>query len=162
MTKELDKNFKRVFSFELLLHRIENTKASNEQYSKILLEKTVTGLVAQGKIKIRYVKKDKTDEKQDYEWDYLIEQNNGETTKELAEKLNVAKQVFQEISKKMGQARSDVTGRSYLDGQILAMCNLIDTVLLPVCISEGLLDMSDTIQDLVNQYAQMRTDDDGA
>lgn len=153
MAKELDKNFKRVFSFELLLHRIENTKSENEQYSKILLEKTATGLVAQGKIKINYVKKDN-------EWDYVIEPNNGSNTKELADKLMAAKEIFQEISKKMGQARSDVTGRSYLDGQILANCNLIDTVLLPVCISEGLLDMSDTIQDLVNQYAQMRTDDD--
>ena len=38
MTSELDKNFKRVFSFELLLHRIENTKSENQQYSKILLE----------------------------------------------------------------------------------------------------------------------------
>lgn len=147
--KELDRNFKKVFAFELLLHRIENTKSENEQYSKILLEKCITGLAAQGKIKIGYMKKDE-------DWDYLIEPLNGPGSAEIASKLTTASQIFKDISKKMGHARSDVTGRSYLDGQILAMCNLIDAVLLPICISEGLLDMSDTIQDIVNQYAQMR------
>lgn len=151
--KELDRNFKKVFAFELLLHRIENTKSENEQYSKILLEKCITGLAAQGKIKIRYEKKRENNEDG---WDYLIEPLNGPGSAEIASKLTTASQIFKDISKKMGHARSDVTGRSYLDGQILAMCNLIDAVLLPICISEGLLDMSDTIQDIVNQYAQMR------
>jgi hypothetical protein len=146
---DIDKNFKRVFSFELLLHRIENTKGECEQYTKILLEKTIAGLVAQGKIKIRY-NEDATD--------YIIENINGSA--EIAEKLTTARKIYKDLASKMGEARSDVTTRSWMDGKVLELCHLIDAVIYPVSISEGLQDMSETLSDFANQFKPQSNDDD--
>ena len=141
MTSDIDKNFKRVFSFELLLHRIENTKSECFQYTKILLEKIIAGLVAQGKITISY---------NDDGSDYIIKNINGSA--ELAEKITKARKIYKELAVKMGEARSDVTTRSWMDGKVLEMCHLIDAVIYPIAISEGLLDMSETITDFANQF----------
>jgi len=149
MGSEIDKDFKRVFSFELLLHRIENTKSECFQYTKILLEKTITGLVGQGKIKISY--NDKGD-------DYIILNTNG--SQEIAEKLTMARKIFKDLATKMGEARSDVTTRSWMDGQVLEKCHLIDAVIYPIAFSEGLLDMSVTLDDLAAQIASNAHDDD--
>jgi hypothetical protein len=138
---DLDKNFKRVFSFELLLHRIENTKGENEQYSKILLEKTIAGLVSQGKIKICY---------NDDGTDYTVKNING--SEEIAEKLNMAKKIYHDLTIRMGEARSDSTMRSWMDGQVLEKCHLIDVVIYPMSISEGLQDQSETLADFANQF----------
>lgn len=138
---DLDKNFKRVFSFELLLHRVENTKSESFQYSRILLEKTIAGLVAQGKISISY-NGDGTD--------YAIKNING--NEELSEKLTMARKIYKNLANKMGEARSDVSARSWMDGQVLEMCHLIDAVIYPVSISEGLQDMSETLSDFANQF----------
>ena len=146
---DIDKNFKRVFSFELLLHRIENTKGECEQYTKILLEKTIAGLVAQGKIKIRY-NEDATD--------YIIENINGSA--DIAEKLTTARKIYKDLASKMGEARSDVTTRSWMDGKVLELCHLIDAVIYPVSISEGLQDMSETLSDFANQFKPQSNDDD--
>lgn len=146
---DIDKNFKRVFSFELLLHRIENTKGECEQYTKILLEKTIAGLVAQGKIKIRYNKEGT---------DYIIENING--SEEIAEKLTMARKIYKDLAGKMGEARSDVTTRSWMDGKVLELCHLIDAVIYPVSISEGLQDMSETLSDFANQFKAPTNDDD--
>jgi uncharacterized protein YeeX (DUF496 family) len=141
---ELDKNFKRVFSFELLLHRIENTKSENEQYTKILLEKTIAGLTAQGKITIDY---NSTND------DYLILPVNGsESNRVIAKKLTNARKTYKQLAEKMGSARSDVTGRSWTDGKVLEMCHLVDAVIYPITISEGLLDMSETLTDFASQF----------
>jgi hypothetical protein len=149
MAQELDKNFKRVFSFELLLHRIENTKSEDEQYTKILLEKTIAGLVAQGKIKISY-NEDGTD--------YIITNING--NEEIAEKLNMARKIYKDLALKMGEARSDVTTRSWMDGKVLELCHLIDAVIYPVSISEGLQDMSETLSDFANQFKPPTSDEE--
>jgi hypothetical protein len=138
---DLDKNFKRVFSFEILLHRIENTKSECFQYTKILLEKTIAGLVAQGKITITYNPEGS---------DYLIKNINGSA--EIAEKLNMARKIYKDLAVQMGGTRSDVTSRSWMDGQVLEMCHLIDAVIYPVSISEGLQDMSETLSDFANQF----------
>jgi len=138
---QLDKNFKRVFSFELLLHRIENSKSECEQYTKILLEKTIAGLVAQGKIEICYNEDGSG---------YIIKNING--SEEIAEKLTKASKIYQDLTKKMGEAGSDVTTRSWMDGRVLEMCHLIDAVIYPVSISEGLQDMSETLSDFANQF----------
>ena len=79
---DIDKNFKRVFSFELLLHRIENTKSECFQYTKILLEKTIAGLVAQGKIGIAYNKEGS---------DYVLINLHG--SEDIAEKLTMARKI---------------------------------------------------------------------
>jgi uncharacterized protein YeeX (DUF496 family) len=145
MGRELDPNFKRVFSFELLLHRIENTKSENEQYTKILLEKSLAGLDAQGKILIDYT------ETLD---DYVIRPvNESEENKRIANKLTNARKIYKDLAQKMGSARSDVTGRSWTDGQVLEMCHLIDAVIYPIAMSENLLDMSVTLEDFSNQIA---------
>jgi hypothetical protein len=146
---DLDKNFKRVFSFELLLHRIENTKGENGQYSKILLEKTIAGLVSQGKIEIEY-NNDGTD--------YTLKNING--NEKIAEKLNTAKSIYHALTKKMGEARSDSTMRSWMDGQVLEKCHLIDVVVLPITISEGLQDQSETLSDFANQFAVKPPEDE--
>jgi hypothetical protein len=146
---ELDKNFKRVFSFELLLYRIENTKSENEQYTKILLEKTIAGLNSQGKISIKY------NEKGD---DYLIANTNG--SQEIAEKLTQARKIYKSLMTDMGGARSDVTGRSWMDGQVLEKCHLIDAVIYPITMSEGLLDMSETLTDFASQFNMSPPKDD--
>lgn len=138
---DIDKNFKRVFSFELLLHRIENTKAESFQYSRILLEKSIAGLVSQGKIKIKYNKEGS---------DYIIVNTNG--SEEIAEKLTTARKIYKDLATKMGESRSDVTTRSWMDGITLEKCHLIDAVIYPVAISEGLLDMSETLNDFANQF----------
>ena len=153
MTSELDKNFKRVFSFELLLHRIENTKSENQQYSKILLEKTLAGLDSRGKITIDY---------NDDHTDYVILPANpdDERAKGIARKLTSARSIYKELAQKMGSARSDVTGRSWTDGQILEMCHLIDAVIYPVAISEELLDMRETLEDFASQYKAAPPADD--
>jgi hypothetical protein len=143
MAAEIDKDFKRVFSFELLLHRIENTKSECFQYTKILMEKTITGLNGQGKISIGY--NDKHD-------DYIISPVNG-TSKELVNKLTIAREIYKDLATKMGEARSDVTTRSWMDGRVLEMCHLIDAVIYPIAFSEGLLDMSVTLDDLATQVA---------
>jgi hypothetical protein len=146
---DIDKNFKRVFSFELLLHRIENSKSECEQYTKILLEKTIAGLTAQGKIRIRY---------NETGTDYLIENTNG--NQEIAEKLTMARKIYKELTTTMGEARSDVTTRSWMDGKVLEMCHLIDAVIYPVSISEGLQDMSETLSDFANQFKAQSGDED--
>lgn len=151
MTKELDPNFKRVFSFELLLHRIENTKAECEQYTKILLEKTLAGLVSQGKISISY------NEEGD---DYIIEAKNGDNTKEIANKLTIARKIYKDLALKMGSARTDATGRSYMDGQVLEKCHVIDAVIYPIAMEEKLLDMSVTLEDFAAQFAKAQADQD--
>jgi hypothetical protein len=138
---DLDKNFKRVFSFELLLHRIENTKSECFQYTKILLEKTIAGLVAQGKISISY---------SDGGTDYIIKNTNG--NEQIAEKIMTARKIYKTLAIKMGEARSDVTTRSWMDGQVLELCHLIDVVIYPISISEGLQDMSETLSDFANQF----------
>jgi hypothetical protein len=149
MGSEIDKDFKRVFSFELLLHRIENTKSECFQYTKILLEKTIAGLVAQGKIKIMY---------NEGGTDYVIKNING--SEEIAEKLTMARKIYKDLATKMGEARSDVTTRSWMDGKVLELCHLIDAVIYPVSISEGLLDMSVTLDDLAAQVASNNRGDD--
>ena len=144
MTKELDSNFKQVFAFELLLHRIENTKPECEQYTKILLEKTIAGLDSQGKIALSYNKEGD---------DYLIEATGEEGSNKLAEKLTTARKIYKDLVTKIGSARSDVTGRSFVDGQVLDKCHLIDAVVYPIAISENLLDMSTTLQEFQNRFA---------
>ena len=156
MTKELDPNFKKVFSFELLLHRIENTKSENEQYSKILLEKTIAGLDAQGKITIKY----SSDGKGEYAENYVIVSKSGDEWKEIADKLTNAVKIYKDIANKMGSARADVTGRSYMDGRVLEMCHMIDAVIYPLAMSEGLLDMSQTLEDFRDQFAAKSEDDE--
>jgi hypothetical protein len=146
---DLDKNFKRVFSFELLLHRIENTKSECFQYTKILLEKTIAGLVAQGKISISYNEDGS---------DYLIKNMNG--NEQIAEKLNMARKIYKNLAIQMGGARSDVTTRSWMDGKVLEMCHLIDAVIYPVSISEGLQDMSETLSDFANQFKSAQVPED--
>ena len=146
---DLDKNFKRVFSFELLLHRIENTKSENFQYTKILLEKTVAGLVAQGKIEIDY-NADGTE--------YIIKNVNG--SEKIAEKLTKARSIYKNLAVKRGEARSDVTTRSWMDGQVLELCNLIDCVIYPISINEGLQDMSETLSDFANQFKSAANTED--
>jgi hypothetical protein len=148
ITSDIDKNFKRVFSFELLLHRIENSKGECEQYTKILLEKTIAGLVAQGKIKISYNEEGT---------DYIIENLNGH--EEIAEKLTMARKIYKDLATKMGEARSDVTTRSWMDGKVLELCHLIDAVIYPVSLSEGLQDMSETLSDFANQFKPQSDDD---
>lgn len=138
---DIDKNYKRVFSFELLLHRIENTKSECFQYTKILLEKTIAGLVAQGKIDICY---------NDEGTDYIIKNLNHH--EKIAEKLTMARKIYKELAVTMGEARSDVTTRSWMDGKVLERCHLIDAVIYPVSISEGLQDMSETLTDFANQF----------
>lgn len=150
MPAEIDKDFKRVFSFELLLHRIENTKSECFQYTKILLEKTITGLNGQGKISIGY---------NDAHNDYIITSNNG-THKEIVTKLTIAREIYKDLATKMGEARADVTTRSWMDGRVLEMCHLIDVVVYPIAFSEGLLDMSVTLDDLATQVQAGRQDDD--
>lgn len=149
MSTELDPNFKRVFSFELLLHRIENTKGECEQYTKILLEKTIAGLDVQGKISITY---NATGD------DYLITNSPGNMG--IAEKLTVARKIYQGLTKQMGEARADVTTRSWMDGKVLEMCHLIDVVIYPVAMSQGLLDQSQTLEDFRDQFVRDRQDDD--
>jgi hypothetical protein len=146
---EIDKDFKRVFSFELLLHRIENTKSECFQYTKILLEKSITGLVAQGKIDIAYNAAGD---------DYIII-NLGNREK-IAEKLTMARKIYKDLAVKMGEARSDVTTRSWMDGRVLEMCHLIDAVIYPVAFSEGLLDMSVTLDDMAAQIRGGSQDND--
>jgi hypothetical protein len=146
---DIDKNFKRVFSFELLLHRIENTKSECFQYTKILLEKTIAGLVAQGKIAIEY-NEDGTD--------YNIINTNG--SEHLSKKLTMARMIYKSLAVKMGEARSDVTTRSWMDGQVLELCHLIDAVIYPISISEGLQDMSETLMDFANQFNKSGPGDD--
>jgi hypothetical protein len=146
---DIDKNFKRVFSFELLLHRIENTKGECFQYTKILLEKTIAGLVAQGKIEITY---------NDDNTDYIITNING--SDKIAEKLTRARIIYKGLASTMGEARSDVTTRSWMDGKVLEKCHLIDAVIYPVSISEGLQDMSETLSDFANQFKPGSNDDD--
>ena len=143
MSTELDPNFKRVFSFELLLHRMENTKSECEQYTKILLEKTITGLDGQGKISISY------NEAGD---NYIISACDDNRT-DLVKKLTTARSIYQDLNTKMGEARSDVTTRSWMDGKVLELCHLIDAVIYPVAFSEGLLDMSVTLDDFKDQFA---------
>jgi hypothetical protein len=143
MTREIDPDFKRVFSFELLLHRMENTKSECEQYTKILLEKTITGLDGQGKISIAY---NETDD------DYIITAGTDNRT-DIVKKLTTARKIYKDLAMKMGEARSDVTTRSWMDGKVLEMCHLIDAVIYPVAFSEGLLDMSVTIDDFRDQFA---------
>lgn len=138
---DIDKNYKRVFSFELLLHRIENTKSECFQYTKILLEKTIAGLVAQGKIDICYNEEGS---------DYIIKNLNNH--EKIAEKLTMARKIYKELAVTMGEARSDVTTRSWMDGKVLERCHLIDAVIYPVSISEGLQDMSETLTDFANQF----------
>ena len=143
MTREIDPDFKRVFSFELLLHRMENTKSECEQYTKILLEKTITGLDGQGKISIGY------NEAGD---NYIITARDDNRT-DLVKKLTTARTIYQNLNTKMGEARSDVTTRSWMDGKVLELCHLIDAVIYPVAFSEGLLDMSVTLDDFKEQFA---------
>jgi hypothetical protein len=131
------------------LHRIENTKSECFQYTKILLEKTIAGLVAQGKIKIMY---------NEAGTDYRIENING--SQEIAEKLTMARKIYKDLATKMGEARSDVTTRSWMDGKVLELCHLIDAVIYPVSMSEGLLDMSVTLDDLAAQVASNNRNDD--
>jgi hypothetical protein len=150
MGRELDPNFKRVFSFELLLHRIENTKSENEQYTKILLEKSIAGLNAQGKIEINY------NEKGD---DYEITPGSGQDPK-ISGKLTQARKLYKSLSSKLGDARSDVTVRSWMDGQVLEICHLIDAVIYPIAMSENLLDMSVTLDDFREQFANTGNKDD--
>jgi hypothetical protein len=151
MSSEIDKDFKRVLSFELLLHRIENTKSECFQYTKILLEKTITGLNGQGKISIGY---------NDTHDDYIITPSS-DKNKEIVEKLTIAREIYKDLASKMGEARSDVTTRSWMDGRVLEMCHLIDAVIYPIAFSEGLLDMSVTLDDLATQVsAGARGDDD--
>ena len=143
MTREIDPDFKRVFSFELLLHRMENTKSECEQYTKILLEKTITGLDGQGKFSIGY------NEAGD---NYIITARDDNRT-DLVKKLTTARTIYQNLNTKMGEARSDVTTRSWMDGKVLELCHLIDAVIYPVAFSEGLLDMSVTLDDFKEQFA---------
>jgi len=143
MTREIDPDFKRVFSFELLLHRMENTKSECSQYTKILLEKTITGLDGQGKISIGY---------NDAGTDYIIAVTN-DNRPDLVKKLTTARTIYQDLATKMGEARSDVTTRSWMDGKVLELCHLIDAVIYPVAFSEGLLDMSVTLDDFKDQFA---------
>ena len=138
---EIDKDFKRVFSFELLLHRIENTKSENFQYTKILLEKTLTGLNSQGKIDINY---------NESGYDYIVTPVNG-CDPDLVKKLTQARKIFKALAIEMGQARSDVTTRSWMDGQILEKCHLIDAVVYPIANAQSLLDMSVTLSDMADQ-----------
>ena len=149
MSTELDPNFKRVFSFELLLHRIENTKPECEQYSKILLEKTIAGLDVQGKIATEYTADGK---------DYIITGSSG--YEEIAKKLTSARKMYLELTKQMGEARADVTTRSWMDGKVLEMCHLIDAVIYPVAMSQGLLDQSQTLEDFRDQFANKGQEDD--
>ena len=149
MASEIDKDFKRVFSFELLLHRIENTKSECFQYTKILLEKTITGLHGQGKISIEY---------NDTHDDYIVTSNNNHA--DIVKKLTIAREIYKDLATKMGEARSDVTTRSWMDGRVLEMCHLIDAVIYPIAFSEGLLDMSVTLDDLASQVAAGNRDDD--
>jgi hypothetical protein len=150
MAIEIDKDYKRVFSFELLLHRIENTKSECFQYTKILLEKTITGLNGQGKIFIGY---------NDTHDDYIIT-THSDKNKEIVQKLTIAREIYKDLATKMGEARSDVTTRSWMDGRVLEMCHLIDAVIYPIAFSEGLLDMSVTLDDLATQVSAGRQDDD--
>jgi hypothetical protein len=151
MPAEIDKDYKRVLSFELLLHRIENTKSECFQYTKILLEKTITGLNGQGKISVGY---------NDTHDDYIITSSN-DNNKEIVKKLTIAREIYKDLATKMGEARSDVTTRSWMDGRVLEMCHLIDAVIYPIAFSEGLLDMSVTLDDLATQVsAGARGDDD--
>jgi hypothetical protein len=60
----------------------------------------------------------------------------------------------------MGGARSDVTGRSWMDGQVLEKCHLIDAVIYPITMSEGLLDMSETLTDFASQFNMSPPKDD--
>jgi hypothetical protein len=149
MTREIDPDFKRVFSFELLLHRMENTKSECEQYTKILLEKTITGLDGQGKISIEY------NEAGD---NYIITTKDNRT--DLVKKLTTARSIYQDLNTKMGEARSDVTTRSWMDGKVLELCHLIDAVIYPVAFSEGLLDMSVTLDDFKDQFSNKHSGDD--
>jgi hypothetical protein len=144
MSREIDPDFKRVFSFELLLHRMENTKSECEQYTKILLEKTITGLDGQGKISIAYNDNDPCD-------DYIITAGP-DNRSDIVKKLTTARKIYKDLAMKMGEARSDVTTRSWMDGKVLEMCHLIDAVIYPVAFSEGLLDMSVTIDDFRKQF----------
>jgi hypothetical protein len=144
MTREIDPDFKRVFSFELLLHRMENTKSECEQYTKILLEKTITGLDGQGKISIGY------NEAGD---NYIITAGDDNNRTDLVKKLTTARKIYQDLATKMGEARSDVTTRSWMDGKVLELCHLIDAVIYPVAFSEGLLDMSVTLDDFKEQFS---------
>jgi hypothetical protein len=152
MAAEIDKDFKRVFSFELLLHRIENTKSECFQYTKILLEKTITGLNGQGKISIEY------NEACD---DYIVTSTNS-NHQDIVKKLTTARKIYKDLATKMGEARSDVTTRSWMDGRVLEMCHLIDAVIYPIAFSEGLLDMSVTLADMADQIrsSNARNDDD--
>ena len=150
MTREIDPDFKRVFSFELLLHRMENTKSECEQYTKILLEKTITGLDGQGKISIEY-----NDEGDDY-----IISPGPDNRNDIVKKLTTARKIYKDLAMKMGEARSDVTTRSWMDGKVLEMCHLIDAVIYPVAFSEGLLDMSVTIDDFREQFTNKPGEDE--
>jgi hypothetical protein len=68
-------------------------------------------------------------------------------------KLTKARIIYKDLAMKMGDARSDVTTRAWMDGQILEKCHLIDAVIYPVAFSEGLLDMSVTLDDFKEQFA---------
>jgi hypothetical protein len=135
---EIDKHFKEVFAFELLLHRCENSKMENFQYSKIMLEKTVSGLCSKEKISVS-LNEEGTE--------LIITPSQG--YENIARTLTKCREIYKALAHKMGEARSDGPGRSWLDGQVLEMCNLIDTALYPIALSEGCLDMSETIGEFV-------------
>ena len=94
--------------------------------------------------------------------DYVILPANpdDERAKGIARKLTSARSIYKELAQKMGSARSDVTGRSWTDGQILEMCHLIDAVIYPVAISEELLDMRETLEDFASQFKAAPPADD--
>ena len=91
--------------------------------------------------------------------DYIVTTNKNEH-KEIVKKLTVARKIYKDLATKMGEARSDVTTRSWMDGRVLEMCHLIDAVIYPIAFSEGLLDMSVTLDDLASQVAAGSRNDD--
>jgi hypothetical protein len=154
MGSTLTNDYKAQFALALMVLKLDYTMRNAYNYSKTLIEMSVAAYLAEGKIRMEPCKR--TDSK-GKEYD-TMKYVNAKTDNKIAECIDIANAMFYEAMEFM---KISPDGRlQYVQHGVYSKCYEIDIIMLPLALSEGILDLKDVVGNAMQQISGWSKDPD--
>lgn len=141
MSKTLTNDFKAEFALLLVIMKVNYGTTNSLNYSKTLYEWALAGLVTEGKIKIEWKDEVPVQSKPLHRKKMVIVDTDPEH--EIAAAFNAC---FDKYTEALEYLKIPATGRKeYIQYNIMKACFDIDTAIFPIALSEGILDLKDSV-----------------
>lgn len=151
MAKNLTNDFKAEFALLLVIMKVNYGTTNSLNYSKTLYEWALAALVTEEKIRIEWKKGENGRTK-------MTIVDTGDS--KIAEAFN---NCYDQYIKALDYLKIPSQGRKeYIQYNIMKLCFEIDTAIFPIALSEGILDLKDTVNKAMAGMGSMAAGQEGS